>query len=80
MSKHEIKIPKMGQSTVEVDLINWLVEEGQRVAAGAILAEIESEKATVEIESDVAGTVSEIRVRAGDTTEVGATICVIDTD
>lgn len=74
---HEIKIPKMGQSTVEVDLISWLVKTGDRVEPGTLLAEVESEKATIEIESDVAGVVVEFLVGAGDVTEVGAVICRI---
>ena len=73
----EVKIPKMGQSTVEVDLTAWLVKQGERVEKGAPLAEVESEKVTLEIESEVAGVVDELLVQAGDVTEVGAVICRI---
>lgn len=75
---HEVKIPKMGQSTVEVDLAAWHVKVGDRVEAGTALADIESEKTTVEIEAEVAGIVEEILVQAGETTEVGTTICHIN--
>lgn len=76
----EVKIPKMGQSTVEVDLITWLIKQGDRVEKGTPLAEVESEKVTLEIESDAAGVVEELLVQAGDVTEVGAIICRIRPD
>lgn len=78
MSKFEVKIPKMGQSTVEVELIAWRVAVGDTVNIGTPLAEVESEKATVEIESEVAGTISELLVAEGDAVEVGSTICIVE--
>ena len=45
----DIKIPKMGQATVEVEIIAWHVSPGSIVAPGSILAEIESEKTTIEL-------------------------------
>lgn len=75
-----VLIPKMGMSTVEVDLVAWHVKVGDRVVPGDELAEVESEKANYTIESELAGTVSEICVEAGETVDVGTTICIIDTD
>ena len=66
-----VQIPKMGMSTVEVDVLRVLVAKGQRVEPGDLLVEIESEKATFEVEAGVAGTVSEILVSAGQECEVG---------
>ncbi len=74
---HDVKIPKLGMSTVEVDLVSWLVGVGDEVAKGAALAEVESEKAVVTIEAEVAGTVAEILVPAGQTTAAGVTIARI---
>ena len=74
----EMKIPKMGMSTVEVDVMKWHVAVGDKVQPGQLLVEIESEKATMEMESEVAGTVAEILVQAGDVTEVGTVVCRID--
>ncbi|RYG09127.1 MAG: biotin/lipoyl-binding protein [Burkholderiales bacterium] len=77
---HDIKIPKMGQSTVEVDLAKWLVKAGDRVEKGTVLAEVESEKVTLEIESDVAGVVDALLVGENEATEVGVVICRIQPD
>ena len=49
----DVKIPKLGMSTVEVDVAKWLVGVGARVAVGTPLVEIETEKATVEVEAEV---------------------------
>lgn len=76
----DVKIPKLGMSTVEVDVAKWLVGVGARVAVGTPLVEVETEKATVEVEAEVAGVVTDILVAAGATTEVGAVICRIRED
>lgn len=73
-------IPKMGMSTVEVDLVNWFVKAGDTVHAGDPVAEVESEKASFTIESEVSGRVKEIFVEANATVDVGTTICSIETD
>jgi pyruvate/2-oxoglutarate dehydrogenase complex dihydrolipoamide acyltransferase (E2) component len=74
----EIRIPKMGMSTVEVDILSVLVKPGDRVEVGQPLVEVESEKATFMVESDVAGTVAEVRVEEEDICEVGDVIVVVD--
>jgi pyruvate/2-oxoglutarate dehydrogenase complex dihydrolipoamide acyltransferase (E2) component len=74
----DIKIPKMGMSTVEVDVIKWHVAVGDKVEAGHILVEIESEKATMEMEAEVSGTIIEILVSEGDITTVGSVVCRIE--
>jgi pyruvate/2-oxoglutarate dehydrogenase complex dihydrolipoamide acyltransferase (E2) component len=67
----ELRIPKMGMSTIEVDIVRVLVQPGQRVEAGDIVVEVESEKANYEIPSDFAGTVAEVLVNEGEVKEVG---------
>ncbi len=74
----EVRIPKLGMSAVEVDILEVLVEPGQRVAIGDPIAEVESEKVTHVIEAEVAGVVSEVLVAAGDESEVGNVLCLID--
>lgn len=74
----DIKIPKMGMSTVEVDVIKWHVAVGDKVQAGQVLVEIESEKATMEIEAEVSGTVTEILVSESNITTVGTVVCRIE--
>jgi len=76
----KIVIPKMGMSTVEVDLVNWFVKPGDRVNPGDPIAEVESEKANFTIESEVSGIVREILVDLYETVEVGTVICTVETD
>ncbi|MER8576706.1 hypothetical protein NKG99_33450 [Mesorhizobium sp. M1409] len=73
----DVRIPKMGAATVEVDLTKWHVSAGTTVVPGQVLAEIESEKTTIEIEAEVAGVVEEICLQEGSSTEVGTIICRI---
>jgi len=75
---HEVKIPKLGSSTIDVDLKKWLIAVGETVTPERIVAEVESEKTVVEITAGVAGTVVEILVPEGEVTAVGAAICRID--
>ncbi len=67
----DVHIPKMGMSTVEVDILEVLVTVGQQVAEGETLFEIEGEKAAFEVEAPVAGVVAEVLVRTGDVRNVG---------
>lgn len=76
----KVIIPKMGMSTVEVDLIHWFVTAGDTVNAGDPVAEVESEKASFTIESEVSGKVSEIFVELHSTVDVGTAICSIETE
>jgi 2-oxoisovalerate dehydrogenase E2 component (dihydrolipoyl transacylase) len=76
----KIIIPKMGMSTVEVDLTEWFVKTGDKVAVGDPIAEVESEKANFTIESEVSGTITEVLVGLHDTVEVGTAICILETD
>lgn len=73
-----VHIPKMGMSTVEVDILDVLVAEGDTVAVGQQLVEVESEKSTFVVESEWNGTVMEVRVAAGDVREVGDVVMVIE--
>lgn len=77
---HEIRIPKSGMSTVEVDITDLFVTVGQQVELGDSIAEIDTEKVTMTLESDGAGTVAEILVAVGDSREVGDVICRLSTE
>ena len=70
-----IRVPKMGPTTVEVEGMELLVSEGQRIAEGDPVAEVETEKTTVTIEATVAGVVAEILVSVGDICEIGEVLC-----
>jgi pyruvate/2-oxoglutarate dehydrogenase complex dihydrolipoamide acyltransferase (E2) component len=73
-----VHIPKMGMSTVEVDVLEVRVAPGQLVAVGDVLLEVEGDKTTFEVESEVAGTVAAIHVSEGETYTVGELALEID--
>ncbi len=74
----DVQIPKMGMSTVEVDIVRVHVSPGQVVSSSEILVEIESEKANYEVEAGTAGTVREVLVKEGDVVNVGDVVVRIE--
>jgi pyruvate dehydrogenase E2 component (dihydrolipoamide acetyltransferase) len=70
----QIIMPKLGFDMAEGTLVNWTVEEGQDISKGDVIAEIETDKATIEIESTVAGTVLKLSAQPGDIVAVGEAI------
>ncbi len=75
----EIKVPAVGESISEVTLVKWLVNEGEYVERDAVIAELESEKATVEVNAEQAGVVTYV-AKEGDDLAIGAVVCTIDTE
>ena len=75
--KIEMKIPSPGESISEVSIANWLVANGDYVDNGQVIAEIDSDKATLELAAEAAGSIT-IVAQAGDTVAVGALACIID--
>lgn len=75
----EIKVPSPGESISEVQLANWLVEDGAYVEKDQEIAEIDSDKATLSISAEQSGTLK-ILVKAGSSIEVGAVVATIETD
>lgn len=73
----EIKIPSPGESITEVEISNWLVENGDYVEKDQEIAEIESDKATLPLMAEESGSI-EIIAPAGETIQVGAIACKID--
>lgn len=71
-----IRMPEVLAGANEAVLANWLIDEGTEVEVGDVLAEIETEKATVEYESEEAGTLAKVLIAAGDAADVGAPIAV----
>ncbi len=74
----EIKVPAVGESITEVTIAEWTKNEGDYVEMDEVIAELESDKATFELTAEKAG-ILHIKVEAGETVEVGATVCEIDT-
>jgi 2-oxoglutarate dehydrogenase E2 component (dihydrolipoamide succinyltransferase) len=74
----EIKVPSVGESITEVTLVKWLKKDGEWVERDEVIAELESEKATFEINAEQAGVLKQIAVE-GDTLKIGDIACSIDT-
>jgi len=72
-----VNMPKLGFDMAEGTLIRWVVQEGESIAKGAILAEIETDKATVEVESVYDGVVAKHLVDTGEIVPVNTPIAVI---
>jgi len=72
-----IEMPKLSDTMTEGTLVKWLVAEGDTVNAGDILAEIETDKATMEMESFDSGTLGKIYVEAGQKAPLGAVLGVL---
>jgi 2-oxoglutarate dehydrogenase E2 component (dihydrolipoamide succinyltransferase) len=73
----DIKVPSVGESITEVTLVKWLKADGSYVERDEVIAELESEKATFEINAEKAGVLKTI-AREGDTIKIGDTACTID--
>lgn len=73
----EVRVPKMGMATVEVDVVKWHVGVGSVVRKGSPLVELESEKTTMVVEAETVGTVTEVLIPEGATASVGDVLCRI---
>ena len=74
----EMKVPSPGESISEVEIAEWLVETGDYVEKDQAIAEVDSDKATLELPAEVSGTI-EILYEPGDVVGVGEVVCKIDT-
>lgn len=75
----EIKVPTVGESINEVTLVKWHKKDGDWVNRDEVIAELESEKATFELNAEQAGAIKTI-AKEGDTLNIGDVVCSIDTD
>src|SRR5690242_13747823 len=73
----DIKVPTVGESINEVTLVKWLKQEGQYVERDEVIAELESEKATFEVNAEKAGTLKTVG-KEGDTLKIGDVVAQID--
>ena len=73
----EMKVPSPGESITEVEIATWLVEDGDYVEKDQPIAEVDSDKATLELPAEESGVVT-LKAEEGDTVEVGAVVCLID--
>ena len=75
----EMKVPSPGESITEVEIAQWLVSDGDYVEKDQAIAEVDSDKATLELPAEVSGTIT-LKAEEGDAVDVGAVVCLIDTD
>jgi len=80
MGTHVVKVPDIGEGIAEVELVEWYVTPGETVAADQVLADVMTDKATVEVPSPVAGRVLALSGKAGDKLAVGSELLQIDLD
>ena len=74
----EMKVPSPGESITEVEIATWLVEDGEYVEKDQPIAEVDSDKATLELPAEESGIIT-LQAEEGDAVEVGAVVCLIDT-
>ena len=74
----EMKVPSPGESITEVEIAEWLVQEGDYVEKDQAIAEVDSDKATLELPAEASGTVT-FKAEVGDAVDVGEVVCLIDT-
>jgi 2-oxoglutarate dehydrogenase E2 component (dihydrolipoamide succinyltransferase) len=78
MSVLEMKVPSPGESISEVEIAQWLVSDGDYVEKDQTIAEVDSDKATLELPAEAAGIIT-LKAEEGDAVAVGQVVCLIDT-
>lgn len=76
---YEVKVPSPGESISEVEIATWVVSEGDYVEKDDVIAEVDSDKATLELTAPEAGVIT-FKAEEGDTVAVGDVVAEIDTD
>lgn len=74
----EMKVPSPGESITEVEIAEWLVEDGDYVEKDQAIAEVDSDKATLELPAEASGIIT-LKAEEGDAVAVGEVVCLIDT-
>ena len=75
----EMKVPSPGESITEVEIADWLVQNGDYVEKDQAIAEVDSDKATLELPAEASGMIT-LQAEIGDAVAVGAVVCLIDTE
>ena len=74
-----MKVPSPGESITEVEIAEWLVQDGDYVEKDQAIAEVDSDKATLELPAEASGVIT-LKAEEGDAVGVGEVVCLIDTD
>lgn len=80
MSRFEMKLPDVGEGVAEAEIVEWFVDVGDQVTSDTVIAEVLTDKATVEVSSPVDGEVVELYGEPGDVLAVGGNLIGIETD
>jgi 2-oxoisovalerate dehydrogenase E2 component (dihydrolipoyl transacylase) len=80
MGRFTFRLPDIGEGIAEAEIVAWYVNVGDRVEEDGRLADVMTDKATVEMESPVAGVVLQVAGEAGDVIPIGSTLVVIETE
>ncbi len=75
----EMKVPSPGESISEVEIAEWLVKDGDYVEKDQAVAEVDSDKATLELPAEASGIIT-LKAEEGDVVQVGEVVCLIDTE
>ena len=74
----EVKLPELGENIESADIVNVLVKSGDLVEKEQSIIEIETDKATIEVPSNISGKITEVSVKQGQSVKVGQTIIIVD--
>lgn len=77
--KVEVLLPQWGMGMSEGTIVEWKKKVGDKVTEGDIIADVEAEKATQELEAPATGTITEIRVQINQETKVRTVLAIIET-
>lgn len=80
MARYSFRLPDIGEGIAEAEIVAWHVKIGDRIEEDAQLADMMTDKATVEMESPVSGIVVELAGEVGDMVSIGSTLAVIETE
>jgi 2-oxoisovalerate dehydrogenase E2 component (dihydrolipoyl transacylase) len=80
MARYEFKLPDIGEGIAEAEIVAWHVKVGDTIGEDQQIADMMTDKATVEMESPVAGTVLELAGEVGDQVAIGSVLAVIETE
>ena len=73
----KITLPKLGMNTERAKILNWLKKEGDTITIGDVIAEVETEKATIDLEAEAAGVLRRLLADEGDEVEVNQPIAIV---
>ena len=80
MGKFTFRLPDIGEGIAEAEIVTWHVKVGDRIEEDGKIADVMTDKATVEMESPVSGVVMEVAGAEGDMIAIGSPLVVIETD